>query len=251
MADAGDGTGACGERRVLRSRPLVSVVVPVFRNGATLAELHRRIVQALEDAGAAGEIIFVDDASGDESVEAIRALMRDDRDVRLIELRTNRGQQQAVLAGLRVAQGDLIATIDADLQDPPEALTALVSRVGDDAVDVVFATRRGAYEAAGRLRTSRLFKRAVRTISGLPPNAGMYLLMKRATMQAILDDPPKLFYLPTALMRVTRRVAAIPVERAARTSGTSQYTFFGRGYLALTALAGALWWRFRRRGRTP
>jgi glycosyltransferase involved in cell wall biosynthesis len=227
--------------------PLVSVIVPVFRNEATLAELHRRIAHALEGVAVAREIIFVDDGSGDGSADQVRALMRNDSDVRLLELRTNGGQQQAVLAGMRIAQGEVIATIDADLQDPPEALTALVSRIADDAVDVVFATRRGVYESAGRLRTSRLFKRAVRTLSGLPPNAGMYLVMKRAAMQAIVDAPPKLFYLPTALMRVTHRVAAIPVERAVRAAGTSQYTFFGRGLLALTALAGALWWRFGRR----
>lgn len=225
---------------------MVSVIVPVFRNETTLAELHRRIAQALERAAVAREIIFVDDGSDDRSVDEIRALMRFDAGVRLVQLPANGGQQQAVLAGMRVAQGDLVATLDADLQDPPEALGELVSRI-DDSVDAVFATRRGAYESAGRLWTSRTFKRVIRTLSGLPPNAGMYLVMKRETMQAVLDAPPKLFYLPTAVMRVTHRVAALPVERATRAGGASQYTSLGRAHLALTALAGSLLWRFRRR----
>ena len=75
----------------------------------------------------------------------------------------------------------------------------------------------------------------------------MYLVMKRETMRAILDAPPKLFYLPTAVMRVTPRVAALPVERATRAGGVSQYTSLGRAHLALTALAGSVVWRFRRR----
>ena len=233
----------------MTQRRLMSVIVPVFRNETTLAELHRRIAQALESAAVAHEIIFVDDASDDRSLDEIRALMNRDSDVRLLELGTNGGQQQAVLAGMRVAQGDLIATMDADLQDPPEALGMLVSRMDDHSVDAVFATRRGAYESAGRLRTSRAFKRVVRTLTGLPPSSGMYLVMKRETMQAVFDAPPRLFYLPTALMRVTRRVAGVPVERASRAGGVSQYTFLGRTRLALTALAGALWWRFRRRRR--
>lgn len=235
----------------MTARRLVSVIVPVFRNETTVAELHRRIAQTLERAAVAGEIIFVDDASGDRSVEEIRALMNRHADVRLLALPANGGQQQAVLAGMRVANGELIATIDADLQDPPEALGALVSRMDDPSVDAVFATRGGAYESAARLRTSRAFKRVVRALSGLPSGAGMYLVMKRETMQAILDAPPTLFYLPTALMRVTRRVAAVPVERAARAGGVSQYTSSGRTRLALTALAGALWWRFRRPRRAP
>jgi len=232
-------------------RRLVSVIVPVFRNETTLAELHRRIAQALESAAVAREIIFVDDGSDDHSVEEIHVLMNRHADVRLLALPANGGQQQAVLAGMRVAQGDLIATIDADLQDPPEALGALVSRMDDPSVDAVFATRRGAYESAARLRTSRVFKRVVRALTGMPSGAGMYLVMKRETMQAILDAPLTLFYLPTALMRVTRRVAAVPVERASRAGGVSQYTSSGRTRLALTALAGALWWRFRRPRRAP
>lgn len=228
-------------------RPMVSVIVPVFRNETTLVELHRRIAQALERAQVAREILFVDDGSDDRSADEIRALMRLDADVRLVQLPANGGQQQAVLAGMRVAQGDLVATIDADLQDPPEALGELVSLIGDDSVDAVFATRRGTYETAGRLWTSRAFKRVIRTLSGLPPNAGMYLVMKRETMNVILAAPPKLFYLPTAVMRVTHRVAALPVERATRAGGVSQYTSLGRAHLAFTALAGSLLWRFRRR----
>ena len=218
---------------------LLSVIVPVFRNEATLAELHRRIAAALEREAIAREIIFVDDGSDDRSAEAIRGIMSRDPGVRLLSLPKNGGQQQAVLAGMRAARGELVATLDADLQDPPEALPSLVARM-DGSADAVFATRRGAYESAVRLRTSRFFKWLLGKLTSLPPGAGMFLVMTGETARAILDAPPQPFYLPSALMRVTRRVAAVPVERARRTAGTSQYTSLGRARLAIGALVGAL-----------
>lgn len=225
---------------------LLSVVIPVFRNEETLAQLHHRIIRTLEGAAIALEIIFVDDASDDHSADRIRDLMRSDRNVRLVSLAKNVGQQQAVLAGLRAAQGDVIATLDADLQDPPEALARLLSHLGDPA-DAVFATRRGAYEARGRLRTSRIFKRLLNRVSGVPADAGMFLLMNRDAMRKILEDTPRSFYLPTAVLAVTRRVACVPVERAPRAAGMSQYTSLSRTRLGCTILYGALRGRWRSR----
>ena len=226
--------------------PLLSIVIPVFRNRGTITVLHRRTTQALESCGITWEIIFVDDASDDCSADRIRGLMSGDAAVRLLSHRTNRGQQRAVLTGMRAARGDLLATLDADLQDPPEALPLLLRQIGGS-VDAVFATRTGAYESAGRLRTSRLFKWLLRQVCGVPRNAGMFVMMTAATVRAILALRPSPFYLPTAVMAVTHRVAAVPVERALRLTGVSQYTMLSRTRVGLTALLSAVWWRVRRR----
>ena len=220
----------------------VSVVIPVFRNEPTLAELHRRIVAAL--GGRPRELVFVDDASDDGSADGIRSLMAADPSIRLIALASNGGQQQAVLAGLREARGEHVVTLDADLQDPPEALALLLARL-EDSADAAFATRAGTYETTGRLRTSRLFKRLLGWLTGLPAGAGMFLAMTADTKRAILAAPPSPFYLPTAIMSVTRRVDTVRVERASRGAGASQYTSAARVRLGVGAIAGVLRSRFR------
>src|SRR2546421_7306227 len=109
----------------------VSVVVPVFRNAATLEELTERLRLAL--AGALEEIVFVDDASPDESWDVIERLRARDPRVRGLRRQRNCGQNAAVVAGLGSATGDVCVVMDADLQDPPEAVPLLVRAIDDGA----------------------------------------------------------------------------------------------------------------------
>ena len=227
----------------------VTVLVPVFRNEETLVELHRRVATELARCGFSYEILLIDDASDDRSAEVIRAIMKRDPAVRLLSQDRNSGQQQAVLRGMREARGELVAVLDADLQDPPEALGILLSHL-DDSVDVVFAGRRGEYESKARLRASRVFKRWIARLTALPADAGMFLVMKARVAHDILESTPKPFYLPTATMAVTRRVLSIPVERSWRGEGTSQYSVLGRLRLGIAVAIGALRLRSRRRSST-
>jgi glycosyltransferase involved in cell wall biosynthesis len=227
------------------NEPNLSVIVPVFRNETTLAELHGRIVGAMDSARLSYEIVFVDDGSSDASVAVIHALMSRDPAVQLIAMERNAGQQQAVLQGLREFRGELVATLDADLQDPPEALATLIAQLSAS-VDVVFAGRRGDYESKGRLRASRLFKHLLAQLTGLPPDAGMYLVAKAHVVRETLRTSSPWFYLPAALVATTSKVVSVPVERAPRRDGESQYSGWGRARLALAATIAALAWRLRR-----
>ena len=150
----------------------VSVVVPVYGNAETVGPLQARLRAVLDRAALAHETVFVDDASPDGSLAALRALAERDPAVRVLALPRNRGQHRAVLAGLRLARGRHVAIMDADLQDPPEALPALLARARDG-YDAVFAGRRGHYESRGRLLTSRVFKWLLHAATGLPADAGM------------------------------------------------------------------------------
>ncbi len=102
---------------------------------------------------------------------------RDPR-VRLLSHAANRGQHQAVMTGLAAAQGEWSVIMDADLQDPPEALPALLNK-GRVGYGAVFAGRRGRYESAGRLLTSRLIKWTMRQLTGLPSDAGIFVAINR------------------------------------------------------------------------
>jgi undecaprenyl-phosphate 4-deoxy-4-formamido-L-arabinose transferase len=110
----------------------VSVVVPVFNEEANLEEFLRRLLAVLEERGEPFEVILVDDGSRDRSLEILKtcAARRPDR-VRVLELSRNFGQHQAILAGFRDVTGDVVVTLDADLQNPPEEIPKLLARFAE------------------------------------------------------------------------------------------------------------------------
>jgi undecaprenyl-phosphate 4-deoxy-4-formamido-L-arabinose transferase len=103
-----------------REDPSLSVVVPVYNEEATLEALYARLAPVLEGIGRSYEVIFVNDGSRDASLEILRRLHERYPAVRVIALNRNYGQHAAVFAGLEHARGDVVVTLDADLQNPPE-----------------------------------------------------------------------------------------------------------------------------------
>ncbi|MEO0814567.1 MAG: glycosyltransferase family 2 protein, partial [Myxococcota bacterium] len=166
---------------MIRSGAL-SVVVPVFNNAQTVATLWERLRAVL---GAEAEVVFVDDRSPDDASQRIRALL--DRDPRLVLVRMgeNVGQNRAVLVGFAVAQGAWVVNLDADLQDPPEAIPELLNAAQRQGADVVFAGRRGRYQSSARLLTSRLYKRTLSLATGVPPDAGIFAAVSRPVIDRI------------------------------------------------------------------
>src|SRR5207302_7149655 len=116
--------------------PALSVVIPVFNEARSLDPLHQRLTRTLEKLGRPYEIIFVDDGSRDESADVLRALRARDGAVRMIRFSRNYGQHAAVFAGMERARGEIVVTLDADLQNPPEEIPRLLAALVDG-VDVV------------------------------------------------------------------------------------------------------------------
>ncbi len=114
--------------------PQISIVVPVYKNADTLYELHRRLVAAVGQVSDGYEILFVDDACPCGSLAVLRSLAQEDPRVGVLALASNMGQNQAVLTGLAYARGRVAVVLDADLQDPPEAIPTLLSNLGGDNV---------------------------------------------------------------------------------------------------------------------
>jgi polyisoprenyl-phosphate glycosyltransferase len=198
----------------------LSVVAPIHRNAGTLRELHRRLRAAASNRDM--QLILVDDASPDESRQVISELAAEDHGVEPIVLSMNVGQHAAVLEGLRHASGDLTIVMDADLQDPPEAIPALLEACGED-LDVVFAGRRGRYESRMRLLTSRLFKRTLAATTGVPRDAGMFFVANRRAVARLLAMDGHAPFVPAMIGRSGLRTRSIPVERD-RPRGPSSYT---------------------------
>src|SRR6516165_10119572 len=101
-------------------RPRHSVVVPVYNEQEVLPELYERLGRVLTSLDDPAEVVFVDDGSADGSPEILRGVQASDKRVRIVRLSRNFGHQAAITAGLAYAQGDMVAILDADLQDPPE-----------------------------------------------------------------------------------------------------------------------------------
>jgi glycosyltransferase involved in cell wall biosynthesis len=221
----------------------VAVVTPVYRNEATLEPLAERLADAL--AGRAWRLRFVVDASPDGSAAVARRLAAADPRIAVTGLTENVGQHRALATGL-AAESDAEAWVclDADLQDPPEAVPLLLDRLGQCDVEAVFAGRRGAYESLGRRLTGTLHRRVAARLTGLPPDAGAFLAMGPAVRHAVLADmaagAPSLVL---AVGRSGRPVTSVPVVRERRPVGTSAWTARAR----LRQSLGSLRWALRRR----
>ena len=202
----------------------VSVVLPAYRNATTLPLLAVALDQALSDSGYSFEIVVVDDGSPDGTADVATRLRADDERLRLVCLDRNVGQQRAIFEGLRVVRGRAVAVMDADLQDPPEALPRLLRVLEDEGLDAVFAGRRGRYESMLRLLTSRLFKRLLSVLTGLPRDAGGYVVMTFDLTRRLLAMPGSDPYLLGMIGCVGATTRSIPVTRNPRPDGTSSYT---------------------------
>ena len=218
----------------------VAVVVPVYGNAATLRPLAGRLAAAL--AGRTWRPRLVVDASPDDSAAVAAALAAEDGRISVTALPENVGQHRALAAGLAAeADADAWVCLDADLQDPPEAVPLLLDRLARGDVSAVFAGRRGRYESRVRRLTGDVHRWAVARLTGLPPDAGAFLAMdarvRDAVVPAVLDEGAPSVVL--AVVRARRPVASVPVERDVRTQGRSAWTARARLRQSLRSLAWA------------
>ena len=121
--------------------PRVSIVIPIYNEEASIPELLERLTKVAERMGKPTEIVLVDDGSRDRSVEMLRAWRTDAAEIVVVELTRNFGQHAAVMAGFAQCRGDIVVSLDADLQNPPEEIPNLVAKM-EEGFDVVGTIRR-------------------------------------------------------------------------------------------------------------
>jgi glycosyltransferase involved in cell wall biosynthesis len=138
-------------------------------------------------------------------------------------LNENIGQQSAIRVGLNHAKSNAVAVMDADLQDPPEAIADLYRALGVGGGEAVFAERSANYQSASRMISSRFFKWIVRRIVSLPKGTGSFLIMSRTMVTEVLSFGTVRFYLPGLIAKTNLPIDTIPLHRAMRASGKSTY----------------------------
>jgi undecaprenyl-phosphate 4-deoxy-4-formamido-L-arabinose transferase len=209
------------------TEPQVSVVIPVFNEEENLPELYARLKPALEGLGRSHEIILVNDGSRDRSLELLRDLASRDRAVVVIDFNRNYGQHSAVFAGFEAARGEVIVTLDADLQNPPEEIAKLVAKI-DEGYDVVGSVRVKRRDTLFRRLASRLVNRITAAVTGvkLSDYGCMLRAYRRSVVKALCASQEISTFIPVLADMFAGHVTEVPVAHAERTRGESKYSIF-------------------------
>ena len=220
--------------------PAVSVVVPVYNEEPRLEELYRRTNAALEDAGRTFEIVFVDDGSTDgtfTALERIHAEAEDGR-VRVVRFKRNAGQHPAMHAGFVRARGEIVVTMDGDLQNPPEEIPRLVEAV-EQGADVASGRRARRHDSWGRTLPSRLINGMLRRFTGveLADFGCAFNAYRRQALEPMLGVIGRQKFTKALVVAGGASVVEVDVAHAPR-AGRSRYSPLRLTRLALHVLAG-------------
>jgi len=145
----------------------ISVVVPLFNEAESLPDLYSWIVRVMKEHNFTYEIIFVNDGSTDESWNIIEKFSKEDTNVHGIKFRRNYGKSPALFCGFRKAQGDVVVTMDADLQDSPDELPELYRMITEDGYDLVSGYKQKRYDPISKTLPTKLFNATARKVSGI------------------------------------------------------------------------------------
>ena len=220
----------------------LSIVVPCFNEEACLLELHARLGASARIAtGEDYELVLVNDGSRDGSWPIMQRLASEDAHVVAVNLSRNHGHQLALTAGLDLSRGDAILIIDADLQDPPELLPAMLAAMHEQDADVVYGVRRSrAGETAFKRATAhgfyRLLSRA--TEVDIPLDAGDFRLMSRRALDALLGMPEQARFIRGMVAWIGFKQVPFAYDRAERFAGETKYPFKKMMRFAFDALTG-------------
>ena len=203
----------------------ISVVIPVYRSYDSLRELHQRLTNVLIAQGLNFEIMFVEDCGGDNSWELIQTLAAEDSRVSGLRMSRNYGQHNALLAGIRAAKGNLIATIDDDLQHPPEELIKLLSKI-DEGYDVVYGFPQKEQHGLLRDVASQITKMALQGAMGSETArfVSAFRVFRTELRGAFAEYKSPTVNLDVLLTWATTAFIAIPVRHETRKYGESGYT---------------------------
>jgi polyisoprenyl-phosphate glycosyltransferase len=215
-------------------RPLISIVAPCFNEEQGLGEFVRRCVEsgrsACEAQGGRGglfELVLVNDGSRDGTWSLMQRLAREYPELVCVNLSRNHGHQLALTAGLHVCRGERVMIIDADLQDPPELLGAMLSRM-DEGYDVVYGQRRKRVgETKMKLLTAALFYRIIDRLTDvpIPRDTGDFRLMSRRSLDVLMGMPERHRFIRGMVSWIGFPQAALEYDRDSRFAGETKYPY--------------------------
>lgn len=210
------------------TKPHVSIVIPVYNEAENLRPLFDRLMAVMDGIGRPFEVLFTDDGSRDGSREILVGFHNARPDhVRAILLRRNSGQHQAIMAAFERARGDVIVTLDADLQNPPEEIPKLLAAI-DEGHDVAGGYRADRKDSPLRTIPSRIINhlRAATTGIEMRDHGCMLRAYRKEIVQQIVQSRESAMYTPALAQHFAAHPAEVEVKHAARTHGTSKYNLY-------------------------
>jgi undecaprenyl-phosphate 4-deoxy-4-formamido-L-arabinose transferase len=213
---------------VIPMKPELSVVIPVYNEEAGLGTLFTRLYPALDKLAIPYEIVFVNDGSRDNSVTLLAEQYRKRADVtRVVLFNGNYGQHMAILAGFEQTQGEIIVTLDADLQNPPEEIGKLVEKMREG-YDYVGSIRRKRQDSAWRTVASKLMNRLRERITNIhiTDQGNMLRAYSRNVIELVNQCGEVNTFVPALAYKFARKPTEIVVEHEERAAGESKYSLY-------------------------
>ena len=230
----------------------ISVVIPLYNEAESLPELHAWIQRVMTENHFTYEIIFINDGSTDNSWEVIKQLAEKDENVKGIKFRRNYGKSPALYCGFKKAEGDVVITMDADLQDSPDEIPALYRMIVEEKYDLVSGYKQKRYDPLSKTIPTKLFNATARKISGVHNlhdfNCGLKAY-KHDVIKNIEVYGEMHRYIPYLAMNAGfNGIGEKVVEHQARKYGSSKFGInrFFNGYLDLLTL-----WFLNNFGKKP
>lgn len=208
-----------------RARPTLSIIVPMYNEQESVGPMHSAIVAAVVPLGRTFEMIFVDDGSKDRTVEVATSLARQDSRLRIVKFRRNYGQTAAMAAGIEYARGDILITMDGDLQNDPEDIRHFVDKI-EEGYDVVVGWRFNRQDKlVSRKIPSRIANRLIAKVTGVDiRDNGCSLKAFRASLIKSIPLYSEMHrFIPAMASMAGPRLAEIKVRHHARRFGQSKY----------------------------
>jgi len=211
----------------MEDRPYISVLIPVLNEQESLQELQARLHRTLEGLGKTYEIIYINDGSTDNTQNMLEDFHSRDHNVKVIEFNRNYGQHMALFAGFESARGEIVITIDADLQNPPEEIPRLVAKM-EEGYEVVGTYRKDRKDSFLRTLPSYIVNKITARLVGV--RLRDYGCMLRAYRRNIIDYmnmcPESSSFIPALANSFAKRIVEIDVGHEERKRGTSKYSPF-------------------------
>jgi glycosyltransferase involved in cell wall biosynthesis len=225
----------------------LSVVIPVYNEEENLPPLWEELRSVLEPLGLSFEVVFVDDGSRDRSAEIIRGFRERDRRVRLVRLKANAGETAATDAGFKAARGTWVVTMDADLQNDPHDIPALIAQLERWDAATGWRVQRGDGDAWVRRISSRVANRVRNGLSdeSIQDSGCTFRAFRRECLRELVLYRGFHRFIPTLLRMRGYRVIEVPVHHRPRRFGQSKYGVLNRVFVATIDLLAVRWMKHR------
>jgi glycosyltransferase involved in cell wall biosynthesis len=224
-------------------RCMLSVIVPAYNEEAVLPIFHARLVAALADVkelGGSWEVVYVNDGSKDDTLRLLKELQRGNSAIGVAALSRNFGKEAAMSAGLKLARGDSVILIDADLQDPPELIGEMVRvwQQGADVVNMKRSSRQG--ETWFKKASAAWFYKVINWLSEvhIPENVGDFRLLSRRAVDALNQLPERNRFMKGLFAWIGYKQVVVAYERHPRAAGETKWPYLKLLNFAVEGITG-------------